>query len=1013
MGFGLKSSKSDRLLAFKITFMVLLLFLCSIWMLTLFISNRLEHELTAQMEAQQFASVSYIADSIDSQAKLRINSLTAVASRITPQLIAHPDKLREFLHNSFLLLPLFQTGVEVISREGIGIADYPVLRGRAGGLHADLDFINEVFSTGKPAVGKPRIGRFSQKGIIPFAVPVLTPSGRVIAVLAGYTFLSDPAMLGSIESAEYKGFRDRLVLVSPKYRIIITGSDPTRTMTKTPEPGVNPLSDRFLAGFEGSGIAVNSRGIRLLLSAKQIPTAGWYIRMGLPTEIAFAPIRSMKNLAYSIALGLSLVSSLLVWLVIRRGLNPLFAASKLIHNMAERQLPPLDIPITRNDEVGQLLASFNIHINYRRQVEEALRESRQRLAYAMNLAQLFDWIYDVERGLFVFSDRYYALHGTTSELEGGNLLSAETFANKFVHPDDAHMISEEIAKAVATADPDYHAQVETRIFRRDGELRHVSVHIAVIKDAAGRTIQVHGANQDITQRKQAAMAQHESESAIRALYATMTEGLATHDIVYSEEKAVDYIITDVNPTYEKITGMTRAAVLGRKASEIYGSETPPYLDVYARVASRGKPENFETYFPPMKKYFSISVFSPRKGRFATLFVDISDRKLAEIYGDIGREVLQILNEPGDIQDSLQRILSTLKTRTEFDAVGIRLQDKDDFPYVYQEGFSEDFLLTENTLIERAVDGGICRDKDGCVKLECTCGLVICDKSDPASPFFTAGGSFWTNDSSPLLNIPPSEDPRLNPRNECIHQGYASVALIPIRDKNRIIGLIQLNDRQKGRFSLNRVKMLEGIASHIGAALMRKKAEQDKTTLEAQLHQSQKMESIGILAGGVAHDFNNILMAIASYGYMAKQMLQDDTTTLSYIEEILDSANRAAELTRGLLAFSRKQVIAPVLVDLNEIIRKIEKMLGRIIREDINLSTVLSPGELPVLVDSGQIEQVLINLATNARDAMPDGGDLVIKTNTAQRFRNDRLKANKEEGTQLFSDVSRFALYSLR
>ena len=79
-----------------------------------------------------------------------------------------------------------------------------------------------------------------------------------------------------------------------------------------------------------------------------------------------------------------------------------------------------------------------------------MRESRQRLAYAMNLAQLFDWIYDVERGLFVFSDRYYALHGTTSELEGGNLLSAETFANKFVHPDDAHMISEEIAKAVAT-----------------------------------------------------------------------------------------------------------------------------------------------------------------------------------------------------------------------------------------------------------------------------------------------------------------------------------------------------------------------------------------------------------------------------------------------------------------------------------------------------------------------------------------------------------------------------------
>ena len=277
----------------------------------------------------------------------------------------------------------------------------------------------------------------------------------------------------------------------------------------------------------------------------------------------------------------------------------------------------------------------------------------------------------------------------------------------------------------------------------------------------------YGIVDDVSERKQADLVLRESESEIRALYSAMTEGLATHNIVYSDGEAIDYIITDLNPTYEKITGMTRAAVLGRKASEIYGSENPPYLDIYARVASGGTPENFETYFPPMKKYFSISVFSPRKGRFATLFADISDRKLAEIYGDMGREVLQILNEPGDMQDSLQRILSTLKMRTEFDAVGIRLQDKDDFPYVYQEGFPKDFLLTENTLVERSVDGGVCRDKDGCVKLECTCGLVICDKTDPASPFFTPGGSFWTNDSSPLLDIPPSEDPRLHPRNECI------------------------------------------------------------------------------------------------------------------------------------------------------------------------------------------------------------------------------------------------------
>ena len=157
---------------------------------------------------------------------------------------------------------------------------------------------------------------------------------------------------------------------------------------------------------------------------------------------------------------------------------------------------------------------------------------------------------------------------------------------------------------------------------------------------------------------------------------------------------------------------------------------------------------------------------------------------------------------------------------------------------------------------------------------------------------------------------------------------------------------------------------------------------DQRNLEAQFHHAQKMESIGILAGGVAHDFNNILMAIVSYGYMAQTMLKDDPTTQGYIEEILDSANRASELTRGLLAFSRKQVIVPVLVDLNEVVSNVEKMLSRIVGEDIVLNTALSSGELPIMVDVGQMEQVLMNLAANARDAMPDGGHLLIQTDAA-------------------------------
>ncbi len=213
--------------------------------------------------------------------------------------------------------------------------------------------------------------------------------------------------------------------------------------------------------------------------------------------------------------------------------------------------------------------------------------------------------------------------------------------------------------------------------------------------------------------------------------------------------------------------------------------------------------------------------------------DITERKARESYLDLRRAVLQELNEPGTLQDSVRRVVDALKRLTGFDAVGIRLQSGDDFPYLVQDGFPGDFLQTENSLVERGPDGGICRNEDGSVRLECTCGLVISGKTDPASPLFTPGGSCWTNDSFPLLEIPAGEDPRLNPRNNCIHQGYASVALVPIRSGDRILGLIQLNDRRKGRLSLDMVTLLERLAEHIGTALVRKRAEEALSASEEQ------------------------------------------------------------------------------------------------------------------------------------------------------------------------------------
>ncbi len=160
---------------------------------------------------------------------------------------------------------------------------------------------------------------------------------------------------------------------------------------------------------------------------------------------------------------------------------------------------------------------------------------------------------------------------------------------------------------------------------------------------------------------------------------------------------------------------------------------------------------------------------------------------------------------------------------------------------------------------------------------------------------------------------------------------------------------------------------------------RKRTEGALRETEEQLRQSQKIEAVGRLAGGIAHDFNNMLTVINGYSDMLLRELDQGDPLRRKVEGIKKAGERAASLTYQLLAFSRKQVLQPKVVDLNTIISDIDKMLQRLIGEDIQLTTVLSPLTGQVKVDPGQISQVLVNLAVNARDAMPQGGKLIIET----------------------------------
>jgi PAS domain S-box-containing protein len=225
--------------------------------------------------------------------------------------------------------------------------------------------------------------------------------------------------------------------------------------------------------------------------------------------------------------------------------------------------------------------------------------------------------------------------------------------------------------------------------------------------------------------------------------------------------------------------------------------------------------------------------------------DITERKRADIRERLAIDILTWLNQPGNTMDTIRDIIQLMQKSTGLEAVGIRLRESDDFPYYEAKGFTDDFLATERNLCERDAVGNIARDAQGNAVLECMCGNVLRGRTDPKFPFFTEAGSFWTNCTTDCMASTMKNESLRRIRNRCNRAGYESVALIPVKSGDEIIGLLQLNDHRRNQFTREIILFFEGLGASIGIAVARKKAREALNESEARFRELFNRMSSGV------------------------------------------------------------------------------------------------------------------------------------------------------------------------
>lgn len=475
---------------------------------------------------------------------------------------------------------------------------------------------------------------------------------------------------------------------------------------------------------------------------------------------------------------------------------------------------------------------------------------------------------------------------------------------EFIHPDDINITQEIIKNELLKGKPVI--SFINRYRCKDGTYRWLDWNSYPVASLRITYATAH----DIASRKEIEDILRLSEEKFKNIFIHSNDGICLHELVYDYTGIpVNYKIIDVNPRYEEILSINKEEAVGKLATEIYNSQDPPYFDIYSRIALTGSSTVFETYYEPLDKFFLISVFSPQKGQFVTVFKDITDIKLAAKKVEEAEEKFSLFmkNLP------LVVVIRDINGR---------------YIYLNDEWEKVMGLKKEDWLGKTPYD--VFPKEDAEKLLEDDREAILKGTTEPAEITLThkSGVKWWMANRFILYDADKKP-------------AYVATLYIDITDK--------------------------------------KKAEEERERLKEQLIQAQKLESIGRLAGGVAHDYNNMLEVILGNAQLALMQIDSKEDLKNYLQEITNAAKRSADITRQLLTFARKQISEPQVININTIIENMLKMLRRLIGEDIELEWLLDTNLWNVFVDPIQINQIIANLCVNARDAIQSNGIITIKT----------------------------------